>query len=203
MSSVVAGMASADVITSETAPATLTGAQEGSDVFKFQFAEFKCNTTKFSGTLSAGSSSSVSLTPTYSGCTMFGITVNVSMNGCSYLVKVNSAVGSTLATVDIVCPAGKEITVTWPAVGPSKCIVHVPAQAALTSASAANFGAGSTKEITLSLNITNIKYSQTAGTGEFGICETKHSTTGGAYISSGLFTGETSSGISHIGIFLS
>ncbi len=203
MSSIVASVASADVITTEAAPTTLTGAQGGTDVRGFHSGSTKCTTVKYTGSLSALSSSNATVTPTYSGCALLGLASTTSMNGCSFKFNVNATAGNTTGTTDIVCPAGKEITITAPSVGTPKCIVHIPAQTGLASISYSNLGSTTTREITASLNITNLKYSQTAGTAETGNCATADNTTGGTYVGSALFTGENAAGTAHIGIFVS
>ncbi len=204
INAVAVGMASADVLTSEKSVTTLTGTQEGEDVFEVDGGKVTCTHVTYSGTLTASSSSSVTVTPTYTGCTFVGLAATVTMNGCDYLVTINSAVGNTTGNVDIVCPTGNEVTVTAPSIGTAKCIVHVPPQNNLTTSTGTNLtGAGTTKELTLDINITNISYSQTKGTAETGNCETKDNTTGGKYTGKALITGENSTATEHIGIFLS
>jgi hypothetical protein len=121
------------------------------------------------------------------------------MNGCQYRINI-LAIGTT-GSFDIVCTGSNEITITAPAVGTKKCIKHIPAQTDLTTVTATNIGTGTTREITLDINITNIKYSQTMGTSETGNCATADNTTGGTWTGTAVFTGSVS-GV-HIGIFLS
>ena len=203
MSSVVASMASADVITSEASSTTLTGGQEGTDVFQVHGGEIKCTTVKYTGSIASNPASFATVTPTYSGCTFAGLAATVNTNGCSYKVNVTAGAGITTGTVDVVCAEGKEITVTAPSIGTAKCIVHVPAQTGLTSGTAANVGTTTTREITLTIAINNIKYNQTAGTAETGNCATADNTTGGTYNGKALVTGENAAGTAHLGIFLS
>jgi hypothetical protein len=86
-------------------------------------------------------------------------------------------------------------------VGTPKCIIHVPEQTDLTKVTGTNIGAGATREITLDINITNIKYSQTMGTAETGNCATADNTTGGTYTGAAVVTGSVAG--AHVGIFLS
>jgi len=200
MSSVLAAAAPADVITSESAGVTtITGKMEGTDIFKVHGGEVKCNSVSYTGTFSSGASS-VLLTPTYSGCTFAGLASAVDMNGCQYRANVTGG-ASTAGSVDIVCTGSNEITVTAPSVGTKKCIVHIPAQTDLTAGAGTNIGAGATREGTGDINITNIKYSQTAGTAETGNCATADNTTGGTYTGTATFTGSV--GGAHVGVFLS
>ncbi len=202
ISSVAASTASADVLTTEATPTTLTGAQEGTDVQGVAGGPIKCTTIKYTGTLSSGISSSFTLAPTYSGCTFVGLSATINMNGCVEKYNINPAAGNTTGTTDIVCPAGKEITITAPSVGTPKCIIHYPPQTGLAPLSYVNVGSTTTREITATLNITNMKYSQTAGTSETGNCATADNQTGGTYVGKVLLTGENAAGSAHIGIFL-
>ena len=203
MSSVVAGMASADVFTLEATPTTITGAQEGTSVLVVHSGEAKCTTVKETGSFTVSPSSELSVSPTYSGCTFAGLAATTNMNGCTYRYTINSAAGNTTGTTDIICPAGKEITITAPSVGTPKCIIHIPAQNGLSSISFVNLGSTTTREITVNINITNMKYSQTAGTSETGNCATADNTTDGIYVGKRLLTGENAAGTAHIGIFVS
>ena len=198
-----ASMAGADAFTTEAVNVTVTGAQEGTDVMKVHGGEVKCTTVKYSASVTSTSSSQVTASPTFSGCTFAGLAGTINMNGCDYLLKVNTEAGNTTLTQDVVCPSGKEITITAPSVGTAKCIIHIPAQTGLGPASAANVGAGTTREVTITAAVTNMKYSQTAGTAETGNCATADNTTGGTYTGKALLTGENFSGTTHIGIFLS
>jgi hypothetical protein len=202
MSSVAVTAVSGDVLTSESASVTtVTGAQGGGDGDKMTFhaGELKCTTITYAGTFSTGASS-VLVTPTYGGCTTAGLASTIDMNGCVYRINITGGT-STAASLDIVCTGTNEITVTTPSVGTKKCIKHIPAQTDLTAVSGTNIGSGTTREITVDLNITNLKYSQTTGMAETGNCTTADNTTGGIYTGDATFTGSVSS--AHVGIFLS
>lgn len=95
----------------------------------------QCTTSTFEGTAEQASSQQVTtddltVTPTYSGCTAFGLAAQVVMNGCQYRLTGtdNTAAGATFpnktAEVDVVCTAGKQIEIK--AVG--GCTVTVPSQ---------------------------------------------------------------------------
>lgn len=178
--SIGASTATADEFKSEAASGELLGAGE-SEVFKVQGGEIKCTTAKYAGAVSSTSFSSFSMSATYSGCTFAGLAATINMNGCTYKTNINTSAGNTTGTVDVVCPAGKEITVTAPSVGTAKCIVHVPAQTGLSTVSYSNVGAGTTKEVHAHISITNEKFSQTAGTAETGNCATADNQTNGTY----------------------
>jgi len=198
-----AGGVGADVLTTEFTPAIGTGAQEGMDLLRVHGGEFKCTSIKYAATVSSLSTSSISTTPTYSGCTFIGLAASVNMNGCTLKFNASPKAGNTTLTEDVVCPEGKEITVTSPTVGAPKCFLHFPPQTGLGPASVANIGTTTTKEVTMSLAITNLGYSQTTGTAETGNCATADNTTNGAYTGKALITGENLAGTAHIGIFFS
>jgi hypothetical protein len=108
--------------------------------------------------------------------------------------------------VDIVCPANQEITVTSNETTPpnsltTKCTIHVPPQTGINGITYENVGAGATREVRVKVASTNIKYTHTAGTG-LGACTTGVQQNTGSFGGTDLFTGETDTGTTHIGIFL-
>jgi hypothetical protein len=205
MSAVGAGAASADEFKAESAPLTLTAKQgEPTDTFSTHAGNVKCTTATYKGTQATTSATTIRVAPTYSGCTFVGLNSTITTNGCEYLFHVPATAGVTTGTVDIVCTGSNEITVTAPnpALGKAKCIVHVPPQTGLGVVTYSNLGAGATREVKVSVKLTGLKYSQTAGVAESGNCETKDNTTTGTYEGSATVTGETHEGTTHIGIFL-
>lgn len=189
----------ADSLTAESYPATLTGTpDEFTGVITSTAGSLGCTGVLYHGVVEKASST-LSVTPSFSGCSFFGFPGTVDMNGCSYLFHL--AEGSTKATVDIVCPAGKEITGTGVSVGTAKCTIHVPAQTGLSEVLFKNVGAGSTRELTIEVNLKGIKYTHTAGTG-IGTCTSGMGTTG-TLTSKIKVTGELVGGTTHTGLFLS
>jgi hypothetical protein len=131
MSAVAASAASAIVeFHSDSAPVTFTGAQDGGagvlDTFSVDGGITECETLRYTGTMSAAASATVSVEPFYQGCHTFGKPSHVEVNECKY---VFNAAG----TMDIACN-GKEITIK---VTESKtnmtviCTIHVPSQTGL------------------------------------------------------------------------
>lgn len=208
ISAMIASTASADEFHAESAPVTLTGAQEKhleggverNDRFTTDGGVTECTTITYRGTQVASTATTMTLTPTYSGCAFAGLSSVIDMNECDYLFHLNA--GLTTGTTDIVCPSGREITKT---VGPAatlRCITHIPPQQGIGGVTYTNLGAGSTREITIAMNLANIHYSQTAGSGA-GACATADNTTNGTYIGALKVTGETDpSGAAHIGIWV-
>ncbi len=196
---VTANVSSADLLTAEQTPVALTGSMDGgSDEFAFDFGSFKCINDKHSGTVSSSPVSTISVTSAYVCSVLGGVTFH--MNGCTYLFHINSG-GSTAGTTDIVCPTGKEITVTWPASGTPACVIHIPSQSGLSGVSFATVGSATTREVTVNLALT-FRYAQTKGSSEVGSCATGDNTFG-TYNGRILFTAASESSGSHVGIFLS
>lgn len=206
LSAAMASAASADNFTATEAPVTVTGEQDGGavlDKFTVDGGTVECKKTTYVGTSAVVTFSTLTVTPTYHECTFIGLAATVNMNGCDYLLHINTAAGNTTGTVDIVCEAGKEITVTAPSVGTAKCIVHIPPKVGLGTITYSKVGAGTTEEVTGVINIAGIGYSQTAGEG-LGKCASALNTTNGTYVGKAIFTGENDSAtfVKHIGLTL-
>lgn len=209
MSAVAAASASADDFTSEESPVTLTGNQDsGTDKFTTTAGTVSCTNVSYHGTTTAPTTT-IKVKPTYSGCTGFGFPATIHMNECEYaltLTEPAAGVGPTTTTVEVLCPTGKEITITAISAGVTKCIVHVPAQKGPSGTTGlkhiewANVGSGATRELTGNITITGLTYKHTEGTG-VGKCTTGHSETG-TYDGKVTVTGEKDGGSNHVGIFL-
>ena len=179
-----------------SAPAKITAKQHVNNVaLTATWGALSCTTVSFVGEGAASPTPSVELSTELSGCTVKGTPSVVDTNGCKFKLF---AVGS----VDVVCPVGSEITVTSISGGVSKCIFHVPAQTGLGTVTYTNVGSGETEEITMHIDLTGIKYSQTEGTG-LGRCPTADNETGATLTGTATATGEGLSGITHVGITVS
>ncbi len=196
MSAVMASMASADDLTSESTPVTLTGTQEG-ELTKFvtTAGSTTCTTATLTGTSIATPTTEGTATPAYSGCTCIGVACTVDTTGCDFVLRIGGS-GSTTATADLVCTGGNEITLTN-----SKCVVHVKSQSNLSKVEVTNTGSGATRELTAHLEISGIHYTHTEGTG-IGKCTTGTGTNG-TLTGTAIITGEIPSTNTHVGIFLS
>lgn len=126
------------------------GSQVGSDLFAFNAGGVSCSEISYSGTGSSKTSSTITLAPTYKGCTAFGFPgVTIDVNGCQLVV--GSAVTNTAA---ISCPgAPMEIT------GPS-CTLTIASQSGLGSVSYVNEGAAPKRDIKVNFELSGIKYTQ-------------------------------------------
>lgn len=182
-----------------SASVSLTASQVGTDVLTTTAGTVKCSSIKYTGTVASTPISELSLTPAFSECTGFGFPATIDANGCSYLLKVGAESTGTLA---VVCPEGKELTVTAISAGTTKCTLHVPSQS-LGTATFHNLGSGSTAEIEVTANLTGVKYSHTKGSG-VGACAEGSSTTG-TWTGKTLITGEEdkAEGAAHVGVKVS
>jgi hypothetical protein len=110
----------------EQFPVTLTSVQDPShkDTFTTGAGILDCTQGTLSGSASAATST-IELTPSYSGCvlrTIFGnISVTIATNGCKYTYGIEGS-SSFHGTAQLVCPEGKSLVasgpgcaVTWPA----------------------------------------------------------------------------------------
>lgn len=203
MSAVAATAASADEFTSEVAPVTLTGTSESgfTDEFTTTAGVVKCPKATYKGTQATVSTTTATVTPDYEDqpCTGFGFPATIDVNECQYVFHINGGT-STEGTVDVECPAGKEITITATSAGTEKCTVHVPTQTSIPgTVKFSGIGSGTTREITVDVNLTGVKYTHTKGTG-IGAC-TAGSASNGTMKAKATVTGE--SGSTHVGLFLS
>ncbi len=187
----------ADDLTAEKYPVTLTasGDEGKSPIFKTTAGSAECMTNTWTATgKESDPKTTTSATPTHTGCTCIGVACTVDMNGCTYKITMTEGTTSKLS---LVCPAGKEITLTS-----SKCVIHIPPQGELAHTTWINIGSGTTREVTGNVAIGGINYSHTEGTG-IGKCSAG-SATNGTLAGKISVTGEEDfAGAGHIGIFLS
>jgi len=171
MSALGASAAQAEVKTTFDMGATsgtIEGAQVGQQVFTTDAGTVTCTTSTLSGSFTAASTTEQTATPTYGGCTAFGfVGATIAMNGCDYLFKGTTTKApepaETLATVDIICPKEKEITVTA-----FTCVVHVEPQTNLEHIKFVNNKTKTPDDVDAEATLTKIKYTPTSGCpGEF------------------------------------
>lgn len=116
-------------------------------------AKTECKKATFTGTLSA-KSSTVRVHPTYSECTgLFGVSVTVTTTGCDYEFHIGETIGATGnydGTTDMVCEAGKKITISG-----GNCLVEVGPQTGLSTVEGINMAS----DITVKAAVTKIAYS--------------------------------------------
>jgi hypothetical protein len=192
MSAVTAMSASADTLTAGGYPAVLTGAvDEGfKDTFTTTYGAVSCPEPKYDATITGPvtTAGSVSVTPTYPhvGCLSNGVPMTIDMNGCTYQFK---ALASTNGTVNLVCPAEKEVTVTVTAAGVLKCTLHVKPQTDIKGTIKYTNVAGG---VTVNASLKEIHYTHTQGIG-IGSCPSGTGTNG-LLVAKAVISAETHAG---------
>jgi len=168
MSAAIASAAQG-AVTAGANPATVKGVQTNTNTLSNGIRTVSCTEANLTGTL-AGSAESVTIAPTYGGCTgNGGTTATVTTTGCKYILTPDSSAASGTGKVSVSCEAGKNIVVEIWATGKSHseaklCKLEVPTQGPLSGGSYKNAGSGSTEHIELSFEITSLKVLRTEGT---------------------------------------
>ena len=127
-------------------PQSVSGSQTSTHVFTTSAGPVTCKIATFSGTTSAKTSATQTLTPNYETCIPFGFGFGVPIheNGCAFIFNANG-------TSEIECPTGKKIEITAPfcttSIGPQ----HIPSGVSYSN------GAG---DIVASTNISGIDYDE-------------------------------------------
>ena len=165
----------------------IKGKQHGSPgVWTFDTGSLSCNEETYTSAATGGTEvTEVSVAPTYSECIAFGFfNVPIDVNGCIYRYTVVTKISQQYeGAKDIICPAGQVIKITAPG-----CTVTVGSQNALGTVTFTNIGSGSTRELTIDENMTNIAYEEHRPL--FGICANNTvPKTNGTYVGSKLWTG--------------
>ena len=177
----------------------LSGAQGPMpDTWIFHIGIGTCTTVTYSGSTSATTTSTITLAPTYAGCTLKPLpgTATIHMNGCVYDIEADGQTTNGDGTVNgnfdtntsIVCPTTTtpshvthDITITVILAGVSKCTIHIEEQSLGTGLVWTNQTNGSgVKDLRADISFSNVKYTQTTGTGE-GKCSTTTTTENGTW----------------------
>jgi len=124
-----ASPAGAATLQAESYPATLVGEQgtEEQHVFTFEGSNsLSCEEANFTGELTEASTS-FTVSPEYSGCTAFGFSATVDMNGCDYVYTIGEPIEEGYeGSMDIVCPEGESIEIAA-----GTCGVEIESQEAI------------------------------------------------------------------------
>lgn len=154
-------------------PATLTGSEATTNIFKVgAVREVRCTTTKLDATMT-GDSSTITAAPTYEKCHAnghFGTTVV--MNGCDYSVTASSISGTTgTGAVSILCPPGQSIEISiynetfgGPHTAALLCKYDVGAQGPIAGTKEFHNVAGTPDDLLLTLSLNSIATKVTTGT---------------------------------------
>lgn len=152
---------------SAEAPVTIVSTPDGSGktshfVLDIAGASITCNVFSTSGDWTNKLISMIVLRLLGIECTFIGQTGTFSANGCAFEYSASGLLG-------IVCPAGKELTISVPN---PVCDVAIPGQLNKGTVSYHNITTGTSKEITISSDVTNITHTATGAgcpvTGTFG-----------------------------------
>lgn len=176
----------------ESSQTTVTGSQEGSDVFTTDGGTVTCKTATYVGSVTGTSATEAEVAPTYSGCTAFGfINVPIDLNECKYKFTAGSRIeGNFEGSVHVVCPEGKAVEITAPG-----CRVTVGAQTPGGTITYTNIGTGTTRELTLDVNVTGVHYTEDNNGG--GCVKAGAEKTNGTYTGHTIVTGENASQQQH------
>jgi hypothetical protein len=110
------------------------------------------------------SSPTLSLAPSFASCKavlLISFLAEVNVNGCSFVLHDLSETEADhfKSRFDIACPAGKEILlkIRLSAESKTRCVIHVPPQANLTTAQVLNMTAASPEDFTVKPEVENVK----------------------------------------------
>ncbi len=149
------GFAPTTTFQADQYPATLSAQQAaGAPVsVGVEGGSLTCSSVTASGALASGADTTLALAPAASGCELFGGGATLSFNGCGYEFHAGTGTSSTM---DIVCPAGKSITVEA-----GSCAMSIPAQAGLSAVNASNDTGSSPKKLKLAHSVNGLQYTKT------------------------------------------
>jgi opacity protein-like surface antigen len=190
MSALVASAAQAAPVTTisaagESVSVHGTGEKVGEE-FTVDGVTTVCEVSHYTGT-AVKNSTTITLHPTYTGCVLKGVGINVTVNTekCNYVFHLTSKSGATYnSKVDITCGAGESIKISS-----ASCAAEVKAQTGLTNVAVTN----DASDVTITPNVTGIAATVTtdgflcpfSGTG---------AKTGGTYKTTSGITGTAASG---------
>lgn len=170
----------------ETYPTKLLGEGTSSQTFVLGSKTLNCSGAS-EGTASAASDT-LSLAPNYWNCQFVGesASAQVDANGCSYTYDSSGSVSIGGAACN-----GIKITFT-------NCVVTIPAQSGLQSATYANQGSGTGRRIEINTSLSGVKYNASGTCGGVG---GPGSHSNGAFVGSQLVKGQNFATSAPIGIF--
>jgi len=138
--------------------ATLTGEKEGeAETFTFDAGTLLCKKATYTGAFTGGTTAETVLTPAYSECTFAGNSATVDVNGCQYVFTPTEK-GSFTGGLNISCPEEKKIEVT--SAGGFGCRVTIGTQTDLEAVRYTNVGSGTTRKVTIDLNVAGLAYEE-------------------------------------------
>ena len=163
--------------TSTTNTCTITGTELAAHTFSIEGGNVRCRST-LHATLNAKTVSTVSgVTTTLTECRAFGVASTVNMNGCTFTLTMVAGSNPATANVNVVCPAGRNITISSPSL---PCTINIGTQGPLAHVVFNNSGTEPT-HVNASLTVTGIRYTMVEAT-----CPRR-----GGTFNTGTFNGET------------
>jgi hypothetical protein len=166
----------APVFTAEKVPATLTGVQDGPYKIEATGLAIECKSVAMHGTVEKTVVESVKIVPLLSECSAFGFAATItgfSEGGC-HLVLYSKGTG------DLVCPAGKEVTLVA-----GTCTVHMPPQTGVKTITFTNSEREGKSALTVDMALDNLHGTHTDGF----VCP---------FNGGGTFTGTKASGVGQV-----
>jgi hypothetical protein len=149
---VLATAASAEEFHSGSGSGTtfLTGTQIGTNQLDTEGGNIKCTTVSYVGSYAGTTAGEVQVTPTYSGCTAYGLTAHINFNGCKIKKKAK-----IFRILEIICFVEQAITIIPTQGGVGVCTISVPPQEI-----GVNYTneAGSPDDVVVTPNSSTIKY---------------------------------------------
>jgi len=181
----IAQSAAASPLTVATGEVHITAAQEGTNhVFEAgSSGTVTCTTSTSDSTATSvsGQVNEITVTPTYTGCTAFGSTADIKVNGCTYTLTTPASLGAGVVTwsgstqLHVLCPVGKSIEITPTFLGASVCTQFIGAQTPTEGHVVGRNVVGSAPmDITLENTLAKIHY-----TGSGGLCQNSETHTDG------------------------
>lgn len=166
LSVTVAATASAEHFTSEVAHTTLQGSESARTHFTTGSGTIECTEVSYSGTTSAATVTSVTITPSYPKCWhnepahTAAPNATVNMNGCTYTFTIENTLEHN--QVHVVCPVGKKIEISVPGcqltVGPQTVGEDPNAGTTDNGVKYTTGGIGSTHDLTVDITLKEIAY---------------------------------------------
>jgi hypothetical protein len=175
----------------------VTGTQAGVNKFSTPEGKTECPEAQFKGIMIGTEATTVGLVPTFGSCQNSLGSGTVEANGCEYVLHTMRTVEGVTKNpeIDLVCPEGKQIVIKVVSLGVLKCQVTVGEQTGLQGIEFTNKGSGTERSLSVSFNLSGIKYSTKPGEG-FGKCTETTNATNGTFSGSDKVTAEyVSSGI--------
>ncbi len=152
-----AGSASASQFRSEAYPATLSGSQTSQQLITVSSGSIKCNTVTLSGQL-ASATSTMPVTPKFSGCGAFGVKATVSANSCQYSFASTNESPPYAGTLGVACSNGGDAISIQP--NGLDCQVLIPIQGGLGTVELQNTGLNANRRVAATVNVSNLEYTE-------------------------------------------